>query len=330
MSRKISRNDPCPCGSGKKYKKCCIGQDFEWIETDNGDISRSVPLSEEAMELLEEIRDSQIRKYGKLQDRVFEGAPPLEQLEHWTVEAMKKAGIEPALIYAYEKTNGLLLNSHNERLVTGRDLEEWEAAIDEHERNTGQKALKRRLDDADMERMLQHGPGKQPEGFVTRLPFPPPFSKDKWGEGHMRSIIEEPEYLDYLERCQQEVINSGRSEVYLKLFCVMADGKATKQKRTDYRKIVREAMNRSLSLEELEVGLETVYLNCQPQTALPSAAAAFELVGFISRFVASYAEQAGFEDELSESLTKLHGLTLLAFVAAVNVELGLQPDIWKK
>ena len=22
---KISRNDPCPCGSGKKYKKCCLG-----------------------------------------------------------------------------------------------------------------------------------------------------------------------------------------------------------------------------------------------------------------------------------------------------------------
>ncbi|MBC7959054.1 MAG: SEC-C domain-containing protein [Vallitaleaceae bacterium] len=21
---KVSRNDPCPCGSGKKYKKCCI------------------------------------------------------------------------------------------------------------------------------------------------------------------------------------------------------------------------------------------------------------------------------------------------------------------
>jgi hypothetical protein len=20
----IGRNDPCPCGSGKKYKKCCI------------------------------------------------------------------------------------------------------------------------------------------------------------------------------------------------------------------------------------------------------------------------------------------------------------------
>ena len=22
-SSKIGRNDPCPCGSGKKYKKCC-------------------------------------------------------------------------------------------------------------------------------------------------------------------------------------------------------------------------------------------------------------------------------------------------------------------
>ncbi len=22
-SDKVSRNDPCPCGSGKKYKKCC-------------------------------------------------------------------------------------------------------------------------------------------------------------------------------------------------------------------------------------------------------------------------------------------------------------------
>jgi preprotein translocase subunit SecA len=22
--RKVGRNDPCPCGSGKKYKKCCL------------------------------------------------------------------------------------------------------------------------------------------------------------------------------------------------------------------------------------------------------------------------------------------------------------------
>ncbi len=24
---KVGRNDPCPCGSGKKYKKCCMEKD---------------------------------------------------------------------------------------------------------------------------------------------------------------------------------------------------------------------------------------------------------------------------------------------------------------
>ena len=25
--KKVGRNDPCPCGSGKKYKKCCMGKE---------------------------------------------------------------------------------------------------------------------------------------------------------------------------------------------------------------------------------------------------------------------------------------------------------------
>ena len=24
QKKKIGRNDPCPCGSGKKFKKCCL------------------------------------------------------------------------------------------------------------------------------------------------------------------------------------------------------------------------------------------------------------------------------------------------------------------
>jgi len=26
MGQAVSRNDPCPCGSGKKYKVCCLGK----------------------------------------------------------------------------------------------------------------------------------------------------------------------------------------------------------------------------------------------------------------------------------------------------------------
>jgi len=28
---KLGRNDPCPCGSGKKFKKCCMrNRDISW------------------------------------------------------------------------------------------------------------------------------------------------------------------------------------------------------------------------------------------------------------------------------------------------------------
>ena len=34
---KIGRNDPCPCGSGKKYKRCCIDRedDLDFINPSN-------------------------------------------------------------------------------------------------------------------------------------------------------------------------------------------------------------------------------------------------------------------------------------------------------
>ncbi len=28
--KKISRNEPCPCGSGRKYKHCCISKGIDW------------------------------------------------------------------------------------------------------------------------------------------------------------------------------------------------------------------------------------------------------------------------------------------------------------
>jgi len=37
MSKKIGRNDPCPCGSGKKYKKCCLGKDIPYNDSHKED-----------------------------------------------------------------------------------------------------------------------------------------------------------------------------------------------------------------------------------------------------------------------------------------------------
>ena len=39
-NKKVGRNDPCPCGSGLKYKRCCLGkEDQEWQRWFDQDIA---------------------------------------------------------------------------------------------------------------------------------------------------------------------------------------------------------------------------------------------------------------------------------------------------
>ena len=33
MARRVGRNDPCPCGSGRKFKQCCAGKTERWSRT---------------------------------------------------------------------------------------------------------------------------------------------------------------------------------------------------------------------------------------------------------------------------------------------------------
>ena len=44
MKKKVGRNDPCPCGSGKKFKKCCenkmIGKKFMAHKIDTAAVSK--------------------------------------------------------------------------------------------------------------------------------------------------------------------------------------------------------------------------------------------------------------------------------------------------
>lgn len=53
--QKCGRNDPCPCGSGKKYKKCCLLHDeleaalvAEWKKVDSSVIKKAMRLIEES------------------------------------------------------------------------------------------------------------------------------------------------------------------------------------------------------------------------------------------------------------------------------------------
>jgi len=79
--KKIKRNEPCPCGSGKKYKKCCrlqqtSDQSFSWMDNDGihfaaqGSPPSQEKLEEMTKEYQKQIRnsplwDEMVQKYGK-------------------------------------------------------------------------------------------------------------------------------------------------------------------------------------------------------------------------------------------------------------------------
>jgi hypothetical protein len=130
---RISRNAPCPCGSGKKYKPCCYGKG---VEDEADTVFRSTPVSPEVREALAQLRQEFVAKHGREpgpDDLLFPDLPHPEHLEAMMVEDMKAAGLDPALIYAFEKT-GLFVTERNQNLIPDEDQAEWDAAIEEYER----------------------------------------------------------------------------------------------------------------------------------------------------------------------------------------------------
>lgn len=49
---KIERNEPCPCGSGKKYKKCCLMDSIR-----NHEIERAAKKAKTRAEFLSFLRE---------------------------------------------------------------------------------------------------------------------------------------------------------------------------------------------------------------------------------------------------------------------------------
>jgi len=77
-------------------------------------------------------------------DRVLDDFPPLELLETRTIRAMEMAGVDPAVIYAFEET-GFLVGDDSESKLTPAKIAAWEAAISEFERLSGHQAAHRRI-----------------------------------------------------------------------------------------------------------------------------------------------------------------------------------------
>ena len=61
MTVKIGRNDPCPCGSGKKYKKCCLGTSNSPLLTPISSLTHNDPKGKRWLnQLIKDLEDQDI------------------------------------------------------------------------------------------------------------------------------------------------------------------------------------------------------------------------------------------------------------------------------
>ena len=133
MKKKLGRNRPCPCGSGKKYKNCCWNKGLNWVRDSEGQIRKEIPISSELGQEFERYSAKFKEEQGgdfRTNEYIFPQSERV-QMEAETISIMKHAGVHPALLYAYEKT-GRIVTEQNKRFLSTQELKEWDDAVDEY------------------------------------------------------------------------------------------------------------------------------------------------------------------------------------------------------
>ena len=104
--KKLGRNNPCPCGSGKKYKKCCLNKSapkMNFVYTDLDQLSNKVPalIKQGKLDEAEDACKSLIERFPEEIDGIHRYAEVYEargdkmkSAEYYrkTAEFAKKAG----------------------------------------------------------------------------------------------------------------------------------------------------------------------------------------------------------------------------------------------
>lgn len=131
-TRKVSKNQFCPCGSGKKYKDCCEKKELEWMRQ-NGKITKILPINDVISDSIKELS----RRFTKIL-----GRKPYCYEKHFKMLGIiegsyenffsKMTDLNPPLAqqYATIKT-GMFLSEFNFEQFSNLDLDEWDEAIEE-------------------------------------------------------------------------------------------------------------------------------------------------------------------------------------------------------
>ena len=99
--KKLGRNEPCPCGSGKKYKHCCWNKSFEWAVDEEGNVKKQIPINPELKKMYDREAEEFRKTHGRNRDAnesIFREMGHPEHVEAWLVDKLKEVGVEPDLI----------------------------------------------------------------------------------------------------------------------------------------------------------------------------------------------------------------------------------------
>jgi tetratricopeptide (TPR) repeat protein len=92
---KAGRNDPCPCGSGKKYKKCCLPTE----ETAALEVHAKAQAEREARAAADRLRDRQIRAEMRARwaaDDTGADGDPLDAASNAVIDLIEAGKLEEA------------------------------------------------------------------------------------------------------------------------------------------------------------------------------------------------------------------------------------------
>lgn len=122
---RISRNDPCPCGSGRKFKKCCLA-----MQQGNYEHKRD-PAKQPRL------RGTQANSVV-IDDAVVQAAAAATQPpagKNATATAMLRAKVSERIVWAYLET-GFYITDSNKLAHPPERLAAWEAALTSYDNAT--------------------------------------------------------------------------------------------------------------------------------------------------------------------------------------------------
>jgi len=111
----IGRNDPCPCGNGRKFKKCCLGRQ-ESIPSDRGATGTSADLRQ-AMEGMQFGSLNEVRAYVERHTQQ-QNQRPLDEFHGLSPEQMHRLLHFPFASPELVRLPGVLTTSPTAPIVT--------------------------------------------------------------------------------------------------------------------------------------------------------------------------------------------------------------------